>query len=415
MQILSSKFPVMVDLFKSATKLIMISSPGISEVIAEALISSQKEDGIKVKVYLELSEKSFRQGFGEISAITKIRENNIEYFAKEGLNLYFIIIDDSGYFYFPKSLFVEEEGASQDMFSMTKQQVKTIKLLYNNLDNDDTDYEDIVEDIGIDTWLEVSKAINTVVEEQSISLETKINNDRPVKPDYSRKLEVYRAKFQFVELKFIGANLHTAKVKLPPKALPFKDDDLKKAIEANLRLLENISDMEFLDPLFEIKNHLKYVRDNYMFYIKKRDKNIIIRDQKIEFEKELEKVRVKIEFLKTKIINDLQVEIQKSRVRIKNNLFDFLKDNPPKEIDGLKGEVLLYEIENATNKIIASINFPQAKKMLSGLNLEWHYYDITWPDLNNEEVLEEMLKHKLIEATDKSYFEELAIGTEQKK
>lgn len=168
--------------------------------------------------------------------------------------------------------------------------------------------------------------------------------------------------------------------------------------------------MEFLDPLFEINQHLKYVRDKYMYHIKKRDKNIIIRDQKIEFEKELEKVRVKIEFLKTKIINDLQEEIQKSRVRIKNNLFDFLKDNPPKEFEGLKGEVLLYEIENATNMIIAAINFPQAKKMLSGLNLEWHYYDITWQDLNNSEVLDEMLKYELITKSEKAYFDEKAIG-----
>jgi hypothetical protein len=412
MQILSSKFPVMVDLFKSAKKLILISAPGISEVIAEALVSSQKEDGIKVKVYLELSEKSFRHGFGEISAITKLRENNIEYFSKEGLNLYFIIVDDSGYFYFPKSLFVEEEGSSKDLFFMTNQQVKTIKLLYNNLDDNDFEYENIIEEVGIDTLREVSKNIIPVEKEQSISLETKIIKDPPVKPDYGRKLDVYIAKFQFVELRFSGANLHVAKVKLPSKALPFKDDALKKAIEANLRILDEISERDFLEPFFKIKNNLDLIRGNYLYYIKKRKKNVIKRDEKSAFEEELVQIIKCIEIVKGGILNRLQEEIQKSQDRIWENLYTFLIDNQPKELKGLQGNVLQNAVKNITNKIMASIHFPYATKMLSALKLEWHFYDITWQDLKDKDVIEEMQKHKLINAKEKTYFEELAIGTD---
>jgi hypothetical protein len=415
MQILSSEFPVIVDLFKSAKKQIIISTPGISEVVAEALISSKNEDGISIKVYLDLSEKSFRHGFGEISAITKLRENNIEYFSKEGLNLYFIIIDDAGYFYFPKSLFVEEEGTAKDLFAMTKHQVKTINLLYNNLDKSDTEYETIVKEVGIDTLLEVSKKIVPVAKEHSISLETKIKKDPPVKPDYERKLDTYKAKFQFVELKFSGANLHIKKVKLPQNALPFKDDDLKRTIEANLRILNDIPEKDFLKPFFDIKLNLDSIRNKYIYYIKKREKNIVKRDDKEAFEKELDLVKKDIEKVKTQIVNNLQEEIKKSRVRIKNNLFDFMKDNPPEEFEGLEGETLLDEIENTTNKIISAVRFPRAKTLLSGLQLEWHYYDITWLDLNNDEVLQEMQKHKLITTKQKSYFDELAIGIDKKQ
>jgi hypothetical protein len=410
MEILSSKFPVMVDLFKSAKELIMISSPGISEVIAEALLSSQNEDGIKVKVYLELSEDSFRQGFGEISAITKLRENNVEYFSKEGLNLYFIIIDDSGYFYFPKSLFVEEEGVSKNLFSMSKQQVKTIKVIYNNFDSEDNEYEDIVEDIGIDTLLEVSKIIKSVEPEQSISLETKINNDPPVRPDYSRKLELYNAKFQFVELKFSGANLHVKKVKLPSKALPFKDDALKRAVEANLRILDDISKKDFLKPFFDLKDYLDYIRSTFLYYIKSREKNIIKREEKFEFEKFLNSQKEDIIKIKGNILNELQQEIFATQDRISNNLFDFLMDNPPKELTDLAVSNKEKAVRNATVKIMASIRFPLASELLSELKLEWHYYDITWQDLNNKEVLDEMLKHELITVAEKSYFDEIVIS-----
>jgi hypothetical protein len=410
MQILSSKFPQLVDLFKSAKKLIVISSPGISEVVAEALIRSQNDDGIEVKVYLEITEKSFRNGFGEISAITKLRENNIEYLTIEELNLYFIIIDDTGFFYFPKSLFVEEEGAAANLFPMTKLQVKTIKLLYGILDKADVEYESIVENVGIETLREVSKKINEFDEEQSIKLEDKIKKDPPVKPDYERKLEVYRAKFQFVELKFSGANLHVTKVKLPSKALPFKDDTLKKAVEANLRILDDISKKDFLKPFFDLKDYIDYIRGSFLYYIKKREKNIIKREGKYEFEKLLNSIKEDINVIKKDILNQLQQEILATQDRISKNLFDFLMDNPPKELIGLEGIVKENAVRKATDKIMASINFPLANKLLNGLKLEWHYYDITWQDLNDKEVLEEMQKHGLIKDKDKSYFDELAIG-----
>ena len=43
------------------------------------------------------------------------------------------------------------------------------------------------------------------------------------------------------------------------------------------------------------------------------------------------------------------------------------------------------------------------------MKLEYHYYDLTWEDLNNIEVLKEMIDLKLIRPEDKIYFDELAI------
>lgn len=38
----------------------------------------------------------------------------------------------------------------------------------------------------------------------------------------------------------------------PPNALPFKDDDLKRTIEANLRILNDIPEKDFLKPFFDL-------------------------------------------------------------------------------------------------------------------------------------------------------------------
>lgn len=339
-----------------------------------------------------------------------MRKNEIPIFYKEGLNVYFIIIDDRGYFYFPKSLFFEQEGTCKDLFEMTTRQVKGLKLICRTLSNDDPEFEQIYNSIGDDIVIEIASNINKVNEEVSKKLETEIKNDLPIKPDFGRKLEVYRAKFQFVELKFTGANLHTTKVKLPRHSLPFKDATLNKTIEASLRILDEISEKEFLKPFFDLKNDLDLIRNKHFYYIRSREKNIIKRTDKATLNEELNSIRKRIDDIKVTLTNQLQKEIQNSRNRVKNNLLAFLVENKPEGFEDLEDDVLRSELENYSNKIISSIHFPRASSLLNALKIDLHFYDITWQDLNNDEVLEEMLKYELITKSEKAYFDEKAIG-----
>ena len=61
MQILNGNFETMVDLFNSAKKQILYSSPGISEIIVHALIQVKEKKEIEIKVFIEFNENTFRQ------------------------------------------------------------------------------------------------------------------------------------------------------------------------------------------------------------------------------------------------------------------------------------------------------------------------------------------------------------------
>lgn len=413
LNLLKSDFSTILDLLFKAKKQVVISIPNISIEIAESLVTINS-NGIDVNIFLEFSENTYRNGYGDIQAIEILQKANINIQNKNGFNIYFYLIDDFGYFYFPKSSYHEKEGDAYDLFPIQSSQIKQIKFLLNLLENE-YEMSDIFDKMDIEQIKEISKNINPINQEVIKQLEVKLTNDPPLKPNYARTLEVYKAKFQYVDLKFTGANLHTAKVKLPPNALPFKDNNLKNTIEANLKLFSNLSEKEFLNDFFSIKERIKNFRNQYLIHIKIRDKSIIQRDEKADFEKNIKLIENEILDTKKNILNKLQGEINNSRKSIEKSLFDFLLSNPPESAKNLFGEVLADNITYEVSKIVSRIKFPEASSLIDDMKLDLFYYDITWEDLNNKDFLIEMQEKKLLSNKEKAYFDNLAIEAKKDK
>jgi hypothetical protein len=409
LNLLKSDFTTILKLLFSAKKQVLISVPNITSEIAHSLVSTFLK-GIDVLLFLEFSENTYRNGYGDIEAIDIIQKTNIRILNKNGFNIYFFIIDDFGYFYFPKSSFHEKEGIAFDLFPMTYEQILQIKILLRvHVDEDEDTIDKVLEQISTDQLNEISSAIKIIGEEEQKFVLKKLSTNPPLKPYFARTLDVYKAKFQYVDLKFKGANINSTKVKLPAKALPFKDNKLKNAIEANLKLFTNLSEKDFLNDFFEIKDKIKELRDKYLFHIKIRDKSILPRDQRIEFENEIKSIVDDISETKTKILNKLQGEINNARKGIENSLYDFLLANPPDNSNNLFDDVLEDNIKYEVSKIITKIKFPDASSLLDDMKLDYYYYDITWEDLNNKDFQNEMLEKHLLSENEKTYIDSLAI------
>jgi hypothetical protein len=407
LSLLKSDFSTLLDIFMKSRKQIIVSLPNISIELAEAFVSI-REKGIDVNVFIEVNEKVYRDGFGDYQALKILKNGNVKFYRKEKFNINCFIIDDEGFFYFPKSRFHEEEGIAYDLYPMTINQIKHIRFLFNLYDNQE-DLERIFDRMDIEQVKSIASNIKPVEVESIKEIENKLSNDPPLKPIYARTLEVYKAKYQYVDLRFTGANLHTAKVKLPNKALPFRDENLKRAIEANLKLFTDTHNKEFFNDFFILKEKVNQMRDRYLVYIKFRDKNIINRDMKTAFENEIKVFNHLIENSKKNILNKLQGEIQETRKKIENDLYKFFIVNPSEEFSGLQGDVLDYELRNLVYSIVKNIKFPTAKELLDELKLHYFYSDITWEDLNKNEFIKELEEKKLLSIKEKAYFDSLAM------
>lgn len=409
LNLLKSEFTTVLNLLFRAKKQVVISVPNITSEIAHSLVTTFSK-GIDVQLFLEFSENTYRNGYGDIEAIDILQKANIRILNKNGFNIYFFIIDDFGYFYFPKSSFHEKEGIAYDLFPMTYEQILQIKLLLKvQVDEDEDTIDKVIEQISTEQLNEISSAIKIIGEEEQKSVLKKLSINPPLKPYFARTLEVYKAKFQYVDLKFKGANINSTKVKLPANALPFKDNKLKNAIEANLKLFTNLSEKDFLNDFFEIKDKIKVLREKYLFHIKIRDKSILQKNQRIEFENEIKSIVDEILETKTKILNKLQGEINNARKGIEKSLYDFLLANPPENTNNLFDDVLEEKIKYEVSKIITKIKFPDASSLLDDMKLDYYYYDITWEDLNNKDFQNEMLEKELLTENEKAYIDSLAI------
>ena len=99
----------------------------VTKTFPELLHPNSNE--ISIKVLIDNSEESIRNGFGEVAGIEKLIKNKIEIFQSDGNLISFIISDDIGYFLFPQSKIFLEKAKGTNAFKLDP---VTIQLLVQN-------------------------------------------------------------------------------------------------------------------------------------------------------------------------------------------------------------------------------------------------------------------------------------------
>ena len=105
LNLLKSDYITISKLLFQAKRQVVISTPNISIEIAKSLVEI-KSRGIDVNIFLEISENTYRNGYGDIKAIEILHNANINIQNKNGLN-----IDDRA-FTILKSM-IEDDGNNQ--------------------------------------------------------------------------------------------------------------------------------------------------------------------------------------------------------------------------------------------------------------------------------------------------------------
>ena len=76
--------------------------------------------------------------------------------------------------------------------------------------------------------------------------------------------------------------------------------------------------------------------------------------------------------------------------RLGEELFRFFLKNPPEEIKGYYfADKASAKVRNYVYDIIGKMKFPKAHEMVEGMRLDTHYYDLTWNDFSDKELLKE--------------------------
>ena len=114
------------DILETTSNLFYYCSPNIHPEMAEKIASMA--NSIKdIKIIIDPSENSFRNGYGDIKAIDKLRDSSAQIFEIANNMVSFIIADETGYFFFPESRMFTEDAKGNNAVLMDKLMLQQIK------------------------------------------------------------------------------------------------------------------------------------------------------------------------------------------------------------------------------------------------------------------------------------------------
>ncbi|MFW6248419.1 MAG: hypothetical protein ACOC4J_01455, partial [Bacteroidota bacterium] len=306
-----------------------------------------------------------------------------------------------------KSRFHEAEGLAYDLMPMVEKQVHDIAFLFSGPHQMD----DVPLDTPFDDYqvYEIDHLIKRPEKQEVNELIKQIKRNPPPKPDHKRLLDVYQTKFQFVDLKFKGVKFHTRKIKIPADAIPFKDKTLRRSIEANLKMFENLFEKDFMRPYQYLIEEFEDFRKTYLFRIKCLNKSLIKKSEKYAFESKLNEFRELIKQTIDHLSKHLEKEIDYARKKISESLTQSLSET---EIDYQSSLPFFDSPASLARRIINRIEFPSSHEIFKEISLTWNYSDITWEDLNKDEVTDELFALGLLEPDERAFNSERAIGAD---
>lgn len=224
----------------------------------------------------------------------------------------------------------------------------------------------------------------------------------PLAPNLQRKIKTYNAKVKFAELRFTGGRIQNMLVKFPKKGLPIQDERLRDLLQSRIKLINN---QEFLNDNKSIKSlqsEVEALRKKFLIALTCREgKSIIIKELKTDFENEVRLLQEKVKTVNQSLPAIIIKAMTETRELVINNLNQFFSTYPSKEqLKFDEPEVRAYQINADISKIVTSIKFPSLSKLTSHFALKVNFYDLTWNDFKDKELLEEFEKKNILTTKD---------------
>jgi hypothetical protein len=398
------------ELIKSASDRVILALPGLFKENSEVIALKYSSGFKRIKVILNCSEKLIRQGYGEINAILELKKIGVPLFNQPDNLVSFIISDNKGYFLFPQSrIFLEDShnvrnAIEMDPFSLEQ----TVGLFFPPNLAEKKQFEDNLANAVILSSQRIQNIDKILIESAKIKVsnldnetfnpvKAAIDANPPTHPDLKRNLEYYTTNFLWIKLEFKGANISNKTINIPPHILPIDSDELRKKLSSHIKLFENLEKLPWYYKLKKINNDEKALRKKYLHPIREKNgMNIISKSDLASFIKEIESIKNNISKTTLEIKETIDEEIEQTRSKFKEVLFDYYKTNYPKYFKKYTNDNLTNDVEEHVENLMSEIHFFGAEELFSNFLLNYHDFELTANDLDNKKLIDELKEKKIL-------------------
>lgn len=401
------------DLIQRTETAMCFAAPGIHSEPAEAIAAVAQRLGPElVTVCLDFDERVFRLGYGSVEAIELLRDQKIEIQSAPGLRTGLIIVDRQGFMFTPTALLLEADQRSStapnamrlshdqamEALARLSPAAKAIALAQSKT-------EEQREALRTRT---VEITSNKVEQVDFDRVEKQLLNAPPAPFDVARQVRVYNAMLQYVEISLKGASIQRHRLPIP-KAI--QDLGGGKDLEGRLKTTFDLLESEGALSSRELEKELNQIRSDFTRTIGRE--RVILKVVRKAFEERIDAFRKKLEAHQKKVENQIDAHLSKSLASIVQYYLPIVLKNPP---DAMRGQLPLLDQEHAARWLEYELakSMPKIEKLLSRMQLEVRYKDLTFESLNEEGFLEKVREAYPAMNWDKAYSEYLAVGEREK-
>ena len=415
----------------STKESLYICMPAIHEELESAITyldysNDNSKTEIKIHILIDFDSQTFRQGYGNFKSVEDLINGGFDVKCLKDNRISFIISDNIGYY-----LFIE----SRSLIPADKKTINAVKIdpvsivrlkKFFFTETENSDFQDDLVNAIIEESKQLkntnellSEQIASVTEISNIEIESVsevLKKNPPIHPDFKRIVEFYSNKFQYVKVKFEGANLQYRKIEIPSKALPIMDATLKDKLETKLNLFEKSDEENCFKQLIDFKTKLTEIRDAYLTKVKSRDESLLDKLKKSAFEEQIENLKKEINRVKNDIIGNIAEQINQTKIRLLADLIDFFIANPKSLFPNHPNlwesnqNYIRQSAKSKAEEVIYRIKWPEAHLLVDDFKLSVQYSDITYEDLKSQEFVNELKDFNLIDESDENRLAEFGKG-----
>lgn len=358
----------------SATHRLVVLAPAVTRIVAEAIESQWRFLGPeRVSITLDVDAEVYRLGYGDATALESLERIGREVGGllqrHPGIRIGVVIVDERVLVYSPVPELVEagpRDAAAPNAVLLGAPPA----ALENALG------------VGEDGHRNQTIGLDKAKTDHITSLQEDLHANPPQKFDVARRVRVFNAAFQFVELEMSGTSIGRRSVQIPTHLLGVADEKTREQLRTVLRIVPSGHELSG-DQLARLRRGIE--RD----YLKSIPQfgQTLLRSGKEAFEREVELLKVRVEEFKTEVLAKLQQELTGRIAQLEAALLPRLQEAPPREWllpaeESARVEALRTRLNRDLARAIGSV-----EGLVGDMRVTVAYKDVTFESLSDETFL----------------------------
>jgi hypothetical protein len=367
--------PALAQRIRTARRRVLLACPGFGDDVASALIAAHRlVPPVQVSVVVDGTDQAARLGYGHFDAVAELARAGVEVRLEPGLRLGAVVIDDTGWCFATPPLLVDatmERSTAPNAMRMGPDQLLQVVATLQPARPSDS----------VATPAPEIGAV-TASPQQIAQTQEALAADPPQRFDVARKVQVFNAFVEFVELELLGTQITRQRVQLPPELLlAVSDQATRERLTTSFRLVD--PEATIGKGAVALRKKIDALRKTQNLHALKDFGTVSLRSNRKRLEAAVEALRSEVQAYANSVRERLGKEIEHSRQQLVRSLVPALKAKPPDALQsGVVGKPTPDQIKRWV-EVQLDRTFPDVESLVRDMRLVMSIKAVTYETLND--------------------------------